>query len=56
MMAIAASKAPTQVVSVAGSIVNGWTYNQVLQATVDFFAGHRTQTAVGGTSGGSQPE
>ena len=38
MMAIAASKAPEQVVNVAGSIVNGLTYKQVLQAAVDFFA------------------
>ena len=38
MMAIAASRAPDQVVNVTGSIVDGWTYRQVLQANVDYFA------------------
>lgn len=38
MMAIAASKAPDRVVDVSGSLVEGWTYQQVLQANVDYFA------------------
>jgi hypothetical protein len=38
MMAIAASKAPDRVVNVSGSLVDGWTYRQVLQANVDYFA------------------
>jgi hypothetical protein len=38
MMAIAASKAPDRLVTVPGSVVNGWTYRQVLQANVDYFA------------------
>jgi len=38
MMAIAAGRDPNRIVSVPGSIVHGWTYKQVLQANVDFFA------------------
>jgi len=38
MMAIAASKAPDRVVDVPDSIVDGWTYQEVLQANVDYFA------------------
>ena len=38
MMAIAAGRDPTQVVDVPNSIVDGWTYMEVLQANVDFFA------------------
>ena len=37
MMAIAASKVPNRLVTAAGA-VNGWTYKEVLQANVDFFA------------------
>lgn len=37
MMAITAAKCPTCVVTVPGSLVDGMTYEQVLQATVDFF-------------------
>ena len=38
MMAIAASKAPTNIVNVPASIVNGMTYMAVLQSIVDYFA------------------
>jgi len=38
MMTIAASKAPNKVVSVANPLVNGLTYQQVVQANVDYFA------------------
>jgi len=38
MMAIAGSRAPDRVVSVAGSPVDGWTYMDVLQDTVDYLA------------------
>lgn len=38
MMAVAATKAPDRVVDVPGSLVDGWTYRQVLQANVDYFA------------------
>ena len=38
MMAIAASRTPDHVVDVPGSIVDGWTYRQVLQANVEYFA------------------
>ncbi len=38
MMAIAASRAPERVVDVPGSVVDGWTYRQVLQANVKYFA------------------
>ncbi|HOX02973.1 MAG TPA: terpene cyclase/mutase family protein [Candidatus Paceibacterota bacterium] len=37
MMAIAASRAPDRVVNVSGSYVDGWTYQAVLQACVDYF-------------------
>jgi hypothetical protein len=37
MMAIAASRAPGGVVPVLGSLVDGWTYEEVVQACVDFF-------------------
>ena len=55
MMAIAASKAPEQVVNVAGSIVNGLTYKQVLQAAVDFFAWSQNPDGGWRYSIGSQP-
>ena len=38
MMAIAASTHPEMVVSVPGSVVNGWTYKDVLQDAVDYLA------------------
>lgn len=38
MMAIAAGKDPARVVAVPGSIVNGWTYKQVMDACVAYFA------------------
>lgn len=38
LAAIVASKAPNQVVNVPGSPVNGWTFGQVAQEIVDFFA------------------
>jgi hypothetical protein len=38
MMAIAASKNPDRVVDVPGSVVDGWTYREVLQANVEYFA------------------
>lgn len=38
MMAIAASQAPNKVVTVANPLVNGLTYQQVLQTNVDYFA------------------
>lgn len=37
MMAVAGSRAPARVVNVPGSLVHGWTYQQVLQACVDYF-------------------
>ena len=36
--AIASTGTPNAVVNVAGSAVNGWTYKQVVQNTVDYFA------------------
>ena len=38
MMAIAASREPDRVVPVLGSAVDGWTYQQVVQANVAYFA------------------
>ncbi len=38
MMAIAASRAPTNIVNVSNSIVNGMTYKEVLQSIVNYFA------------------
>jgi len=38
MMAIAASTHPEMVVNVPGSAVNGWTYKDVVQDTVDYLA------------------
>ena len=38
MMAIAASKEPTEIVNVSGSPVNGWTYQQVLEGSMDYLA------------------
>jgi hypothetical protein len=38
MMAIAASRAPTNIVNVTNSLVSGMTYKAVLQAIVDYFA------------------
>lgn len=38
MMALAGSKTPDRVVPAVGSLVDGWTYKQVLQACVDYFA------------------
>ena len=46
MMAIAASQDPTRVVTTAGSLVNGWTYQDVVQACVNWFAA--TQNPDGG--------
>lgn len=47
MMAIAASDAPARVVNVAGSIVNGWTYQDVLQDMVDTAAWAQQDDGVG---------
>ena len=38
MMAIAASRTPNRIVNSPGSPVDGWTYKQVLQDMVDYFA------------------
>lgn len=38
MMAIAASKSPTTTVNVPGSPVNGWTYKDVLNASMNYMA------------------
>jgi len=38
MMAIAASRTPNRVVNVPGSLVDGWTYKDVLQDMVDYLA------------------
>ena len=37
MMAIAASESPNRLVNMPGSLVDGWTYQQVLHGCVDFF-------------------
>jgi len=50
MMAIAASTHPEMMVNVAGSAVNGWTYKEVVQDAVDYFAWG--QTDIGGSSRG----
>jgi hypothetical protein len=47
MMAIAASTHPEMTVNVAGSAVNGWTYKEVVQDTVDYLAWG--QTDIGGS-------
>jgi hypothetical protein len=41
MMAIAAGRDPDRVVNVPGSIVHGWTYKEVLQANIDFYASYQ---------------
>ena len=38
LMAIAASDAPSRVVNVTGSVVDGWTYEEVAQDIVDYLA------------------
>ena len=38
LMAIAATQTPAKVVSVTGSVVDGWTYDQVVEDIVDFMA------------------
>jgi hypothetical protein len=38
MMALEASCHPEKIVDVPGSLVNGWTYKEVMEATVDFVA------------------
>jgi hypothetical protein len=47
VMAIAASRAPSRVVAVSGSPVNGWTYKKVLQNAVDYLAFGQTDAAPG---------
>jgi len=46
-MAIAASGDPSAVVDVPGSAVHGWTYGQVVQDVVDFFAYGQTDAGLG---------
>jgi len=53
MMAIANSGNISRVVNVAGSIVNGWTYEEVLTANVDWFV--NTQTPNGAWGYGDCP-
>ena len=52
MMAIAGSRAPDRVVNVPGSLVDGWTYKDVLQDAVDYLAFSQadpdTETSRGG--------
>ncbi|MFC2062647.1 CARDB domain-containing protein, partial [Chloroflexota bacterium] len=47
MMAIAGSTTPARVVNVADSPVDGWTYSQVLQDTVDYIAWAQTDSGFG---------
>ena len=47
LMAIAASNAPDRVVNVSGSPVNGWTYKDVAQDTVDCLAWGQTDSGYG---------
>ncbi len=47
LMAIAASNAPNRVVNVSGSSVNGWTYKDVAQDTVDYLAWGQTDSGYG---------
>ena len=47
MMGIAASTDPTRVVNVTGSAVDGWTYEDVLQDTVDYIAWSQTDSGFG---------
>lgn len=44
MMAIAASTHPEMTVNVVGSAVNGWTYKEVVQDTVDYLAWGQTDS------------
>jgi hypothetical protein len=54
MMAIAASRAPTNMVNVTNSIVNGMTYQAVMQSTVDYLAW--SQQSEGGWLSSSYPD
>ena len=47
MMAIAASTTPDRIVNVPGSAVDGWTYKDVLQDTVDYLAWGQTDSGYG---------
>jgi len=47
MMAVAASKHPEMIVNVAGSAVNGWTYERVLRDAVDYLAFGQTDQGLG---------
>ena len=47
LMAIAASRTPDRIVNVPGSSVNGWTYKDVAQDTVDYFAWGQTDSDYG---------
>ncbi|GAI88240.1 unnamed protein product, partial [marine sediment metagenome] len=51
MMAIAASRAPGRVVNVTGSAVDTWTYKDVLQDAVDYFAWGQTDEGSPGRGG-----
>lgn len=50
--AIASSGTPNAVVNVPGSAVNGWTYKQVVQNTIDYFAFGQSDPATGVYRGG----
>jgi hypothetical protein len=47
LMAIAASRTPDRIVNVPGSPVNGWTYKDVAQDTVDYLAWGQTDSGYG---------
>lgn len=47
LMAIAASQTPEAVVNVAGSPVDGWTYQQVVEDVVDYLAWSQVDSAYG---------
>jgi hypothetical protein len=47
MMAIAASTTPDRIVNVPGSAVDGWTYKDALQDTVDYLAWGQTDSGYG---------
>ncbi len=47
LMAVAASNAPDRVVNVAGSPVNGWTYQRVATEAVDYLAWSQTDRGFG---------